>query len=44
MDEHERSLITGATATEIADSVERAVRLARLGLGDRFSSIRRLGF
>jgi len=43
MDEHERSLITGATATEIADSVERAVRLARLGPGDRLPPIRRLG-
>jgi DNA-binding transcriptional MocR family regulator len=43
MDERERSLITGATATEIADSVERAVRLARLGPGDRLPPIRRLG-
>jgi len=43
MDEHERGLITGATATEIADSVERAVRLARLGPGDRLPPIRRLG-
>jgi DNA-binding transcriptional MocR family regulator len=43
MDEHERGLITGATATEIADSVERAVRQARLGPGDRLPAIRRLG-
>jgi DNA-binding transcriptional MocR family regulator len=43
MDEHERGLITGATATEIADSVERAVRLARLGPGDRLPPIRLLG-
>jgi len=43
MDEHERGLITGATASEIADSVERAVRLARLGPGDRLPPIRRLG-
>jgi DNA-binding transcriptional MocR family regulator len=43
MDEHERGLITGATATEIADSIERAVRQARLGPGDRLPPIRRLG-
>ncbi|HEU4397521.1 MAG TPA: aminotransferase class I/II-fold pyridoxal phosphate-dependent enzyme [Actinomycetota bacterium] len=43
MDEHERGLITGATATEIADSVERAVRQTRLGPGDRLPAIRRLG-
>jgi DNA-binding transcriptional MocR family regulator len=43
MDEHEPGLITGATATEIADSVERAVRQARLGPGDRLPPIRRLG-
>jgi DNA-binding transcriptional MocR family regulator len=43
MDEHERGLITGATATEIADSVERAVRMARLGPGDRLPPIRLLG-
>jgi DNA-binding transcriptional MocR family regulator len=43
MDEHERGLITGATATEIADSVERAVRQARLRPGDRLPPIRRLG-
>jgi DNA-binding transcriptional MocR family regulator len=43
MDEHERGLITGATATEIADSVERAVRQGRLRPGDRLPPIRRLG-
>jgi DNA-binding transcriptional MocR family regulator len=43
MDEHERGLITGATASEIADSVERAVRQARLRPGDRLPPIRRLG-
>jgi DNA-binding transcriptional MocR family regulator len=43
MDEHEPGLITGATATEIADSVERAVRHSRLGPGDRLPAIRRLG-
>jgi DNA-binding transcriptional MocR family regulator len=43
MDEHEPGLITGATATEIADSVERAVRQSRLGPGDRLPAIRRLG-
>jgi DNA-binding transcriptional MocR family regulator len=43
MDEHEPGLITGATATEIADSVERAVRRSRLGPGDRLPAIRRLG-
>jgi DNA-binding transcriptional MocR family regulator len=42
MDERERGLITGATATEIADSVERAVRQARLGPGDHLPAIRRL--
>ena len=43
MDEHERGLITGATATEIADSIERAVRQARLVPGDRLPTIRQLG-
>jgi DNA-binding transcriptional MocR family regulator len=35
-------LITGATANEIADSVERAVRQSRLGPGDRLPPIRQL--
>ena len=35
MSEPEPDLITGATASEIADSVERAVRQSRLGPGDR---------
>jgi DNA-binding transcriptional MocR family regulator len=43
MSEPELDLITGATAGEIADSVERAVRLARLGPGDRLPTIRQLG-
>jgi len=43
MGQHQRGLITGATATEIADSIERAVRQARLGPGDRLPSIRELG-
>lgn len=43
MEERERGLITGATATEIAGSVERAVRQGRLGPGDRLPAIRRLG-
>src|SRR5215211_3676941 len=43
MTEPELDLITGATATEIADSVERAVRSARLRPGDRLPPIRRLG-
>jgi DNA-binding transcriptional MocR family regulator len=42
---HEPGLdfITGATATEIADSVERAIRQARLAPGDRLPTIRQLG-
>jgi DNA-binding transcriptional MocR family regulator len=43
MTEPELDFITGATATEIADSVERAVRSARLRPGDRLPPIRRLG-
>ena len=43
MEERQRGLITGATATEIAGSVERAVRQGRLGPGDRLPAIRRLG-
>src|SRR4029453_18834859 len=43
MSEAELDLIAGATATEIADSVERAVRQARLGPGDRLPPIRQLG-
>jgi DNA-binding transcriptional MocR family regulator len=43
MSEPELDFIAGATATEIADSVERAVRQARLGPGDRLPPIRRLG-
>ena len=43
MSEPELDFIAGATATEIADSVERAVRLARLGPGDRLPTIRQLG-
>jgi DNA-binding transcriptional MocR family regulator len=39
----ELDFITGATTTEIADSIERAVRQARLGPGDRLPSIRQLG-
>jgi hypothetical protein len=39
----ELDFIAGATATEIADSVERAVRQARLGPGDRLPPIRQLG-
>jgi DNA-binding transcriptional MocR family regulator len=43
MSEPELDFIAGATATEIADSVERAVRQARLGPGDRLPTIRQLG-
>jgi DNA-binding transcriptional MocR family regulator len=43
MSEPELDFIAGATATEIADSVERAVRQARLGPGDRLPTIRHLG-
>jgi DNA-binding transcriptional MocR family regulator len=43
MSEPELDFITGATATEIADSVERAVLQARLAPGDRLPPIRRLG-
>ena len=43
MSEPELDFIAGATATEIADSVERAVRLARLAPGDRLPTIRQLG-
>jgi DNA-binding transcriptional MocR family regulator len=43
MTEPELDFIAGATANEIADSVERAVRQARLLPGDRLPPIRRLG-
>jgi DNA-binding transcriptional MocR family regulator len=42
MSEPELEFITGATANEIADSVERAVRQSRLGPGDRLPPIRQL--
>src|SRR5919206_4233789 len=43
MTEPELDFIAGATANEIADSVERAVRQARLVPGDRLPTIRQLG-
>ena len=43
MSEPELDFIAGTTATEIVDSVERAVRQARLGPGDRLPPIRQLG-
>jgi DNA-binding transcriptional MocR family regulator len=43
MSEPELDFIAGATATEIADSIERAVGQARLGPGDRLPTIRQLG-
>jgi DNA-binding transcriptional MocR family regulator len=43
MSEPELDFIAGATATEIADSIERAIRQARLGPGDRLPPIRQLG-
>jgi DNA-binding transcriptional MocR family regulator len=43
MTEPELDFIAGATANQIADSVERAVRQARLVPGDRLPPIRQLG-
>jgi DNA-binding transcriptional MocR family regulator len=43
MSKPEPDFIAGATATEIADSIERAVRQARLVPGERLPTIRQLG-